>query len=168
MNTDHEQPVDSATFRRALGTFATGVAVVTASSGVGGAAGITINSFASLSLDPPLVLWSLNARSSSLGVFRSAPFFAINILSEQQSPLSARFAAPRSDKFDGVDWEAGLGGAPLIAGCAARFECRTVSQIEGGDHLLFIGRVARLWQDDRDALMFYRGRYLRHAETARA
>jgi flavin reductase (DIM6/NTAB) family NADH-FMN oxidoreductase RutF len=163
---DHE-PLDPIVLRKALGSFATGVAVVTAPAGVG-AAGITINSFASLSLDPPLVLWSLNARSASLGVFRSAPYFAINILSEQQSQLSARFAAPRPDKFDGVEWKAGLGGAPLIAGCVAHFECGTASQIEGGDHVLFIGRVARLWQDDRDALMFYRGRYLRRSETTAA
>lgn len=158
---------DPAGFRRALGSFATGVAVVTAAAAANHA-GLTVNSFASLSLDPPLILWSLNVRSSSLGIFRSAPYFAVNVLSQDQSHLSVHFGTPRKDRFEGVAWEAGLGGAPLLADCVAHFECAVVSQIESGDHVLFIGRVERLRHDDQDALMFYRGRYLRHADTARA
>ena len=156
---------DPISLRRALGSFATGVAVVTAATDAG-AVGLTINSFASLSLDPPLVLWSLNVRSASLSTFRSAPYFAINVLSEDQSHLSVHFAAARRDRFEGVAWDAGLGGAPLLANCVAQFECAVASQIESGDHVLFIGRVARFRHDDQDALMFYRGRYLRRADTA--
>ena len=158
-------PPDPVGLRRALGSFATGVAVVTAAAGAT-AVGLTVNSFASLSLDPPLVLWSLNVRSSSLATFRSAPYFAINVLSEDQSHLSVHFATPRKDRFEGVAFEAGLGGAPLLASCVAHFECAVASQIESGDHVLFIGRVTRFRHDDQDALMFYRGRYLRRADTA--
>lgn len=157
--------LDPTSFRRALGSFATGVAVVTAAAATN-RAGLTVNSFASLSLDPPLILWSLNVRSASLGIFRSAPHFAVNVLSEQQSQLSVHFGTPRKDRFEGVTWEAGLGGAPLLANCVAHFECAVTSQIESGDHVLFIGRVERLRIDEQEALMFYRGRYLRPVDTA--
>jgi 4-hydroxyphenylacetate 3-hydroxylase, reductase component len=154
-------------FRKALGCFATGVGVVTASLS-GKMSGVTINSFASLSLDPPLILWSLSLRSPSLPLFRETPYFAINILAEHQSSLSTQFATPYPDKFAGVDWRGGLGGAPLLADCAASFECIATSQIEGGDHMLFIGQVERFRQTEQDALMFYRGQYMRRSETVAA
>lgn len=155
--------VDPRALRHALGCFATGVAIVTVAPTAAAASGVTINSFASLSLDPPLVLWSLSARSPSLAQFRAATHFAINLLAEDQAELSRRFATPMADKFAGVECETGLGGAPLIAGCTARFECALVGDQEQGDHVLFTGRVERFWQGERDALVFYRGRYARLA-----
>ena len=159
---------DPRALRRALGCFATGVAVVTAARTEGEPVGVTINSFASLSLDPPLVLWSLLARSPSLGAFRGATHFVVNVLAEDQRDLSARFATPLPDKFAGVVWTPGLGGAPLLHGCAARFECANAAQAEGGDHLLFTGRVLRHSHEDREPLMFLRGQYLRRVELAAA
>lgn len=166
--TQAPQPLDPRALRRALGCFATGVAVVTAASPYGMLAGVTVNSFASLSLDPPLVLWSLSARSPNLGLFRNATHFAVNILAEDQRDLSARFATPMPSKFAGVDWTPGLGNAPLLPGCAARFECATAAQAEGGDHVLFTGRVERHWEGEREPLLFLRGRYLRGAELEAA
>lgn len=155
--------VDPRALRHALGCFATGVAIVTVAAPGAPPAGVTINSFASLSLDPPLVLWSLAARSPSLARFRAATHFAINLLAEDQSELSKRFATPVAEKFAGLACEPGLGGAPLIAGCAARFECALVGGQAQGDHVLFTGRVERFWQGESEALVFYRGRYVRLA-----
>ncbi|MFT8246909.1 flavin reductase family protein [Roseomonas sp. BN140053] len=157
-----ETPADPQALRRALGCFATGAAVVTAA-GPGQPSGLTINSFASLSLDPPLVLWSLLARSPSLDCFRNATHFAINVLADNQRELCARFAARVPDRFAGVAWVPGAGGAPLLAGCAATFECARVAEAEGGDHVLFTGRVERHWHDDRQPLIVLRGRYLQQA-----
>ena len=136
---------DPASLRRALGSFATGVAVVTATADAS-IVGLTVNSFASLSLDPPLVLWSLNVRSSSLATFRSAPYFAINVLSEDQSLLSVHFATPRKNRFEGVVFEAGLGGAPLLANCVAHFECAVVDLL--GEEVL-----ASLPEETREFLL---------------
>ncbi len=155
--------VDPRALRNALGCFATGVAIVTARAPGAPPTGLTINSFASLSLDPPLVLWSLARRSPSLGRFCAATHFAINLLAEGQSELSRRFATPMAEKFAGLDCAAGLGGAPLLPDCAARFECARVEEWEQGDHVLFTGRVERFWQGAQEALVFYRGKYVRLA-----
>lgn len=155
--------VDPQSLRQALGCFATGVTIVTAAPPGAAASGVTINSFAPLSLDPPLVLWSLAARSPSLARFRAATHFAINLLAENQAELSKRFASPIAEKFVGLNCSAGLGGAPLIPGCAACFECALAGEQEQGDHVLFTGRVERFWRGESDALVFYRGRYVRLA-----
>lgn len=152
---------DAREFRRALGTFPTGVAVVTTRAPSGAFVGLTINSFTSLSLEPPLVLWALNGASPNLGAFDRAPYFAINILAEEQVELSRRFAAPVGNKFAHLEIHAGIEDVPLIAGCAAHLECRTHARHGGGDHVLFIGQVERFAYDlAKRPLVFYNGRYL--------
>lgn len=143
--------------RDALGRFATGVTVVTTMA-PGGPLGITANSFASLSLDPPLLLWSPARRSSRFAAFEAATHFAVHVLARDQQDLAVRFAA--SGGFEGLDHGEGLGRAPLLDGCAARFECFHAARFDGGDHLICVGEVRRLAVDDRPPLVFHRGRYL--------
>ena len=151
---------DTREFRRALGTFPTGVAVVTARAPSGAVVGLTINSFSSLSLEPPLVLWALNTGSPSLAAFDRARYFAVNILAEDQVELSRRFAAPAANKFLHLEVHAGIEGVPLLAGCAARLECRAAARHNGGDHVLFIGHVERFGYDaQKRPLVYYAGRY---------
>jgi flavin reductase (DIM6/NTAB) family NADH-FMN oxidoreductase RutF len=145
--------------RRALGEFATGVTIVTARDVERGVVGLTVNSFASVSLEPPLVLWSLSRRSSSLRAFEAAGHFAVNVLAAEQKWLSDRFVRPAADKFAGVDWQPGAGGAPVLDGCIASFECRTRHCLDGGDHVIFLGEVERLSRRDGEPLLFLGGRY---------
>lgn len=152
--------LDPLAFRRALGRFATGITIVTTRAEDGRPVGLTVNSFNSVSLDPPLVLWSLRRESPSAPIFESAPHFAINVLAADQTALSSRFASPVADRFDGVVWEVGAGGLPLFPGCAARLECRTETVHPGGDHLIFIGRVERVESWDREPLIYCHGRYM--------
>ena len=149
---------DQRAFRRALGQFATGVAIITARLGEQ-TVGVTANSFTSVSLDPPLVLWSLESKAQSLPVFREARHFAVNVLSADQVALSTRFARSTSDKFQAVEWQPGASGAPLIKGVAAQFECRREAEHDGGDHVILIGRVDRFARFDREVLVFAHGRY---------
>lgn len=149
---------DARDLRGALGAFATGVAIVTARAR-DGLHGLTINSFASVSLDPPLVLWSLDRRSHSLAAFESAPAFAVNVLGRHQADIARRFARPGVERFVGLALSEGLDGAPLIGDCVAQFECRRVATHEGGDHLIFVGRIERYRADQRPALVFNRGKF---------
>lgn len=147
--------------RNALGHFATGVTVVTALADDGRPVGVTINSFGSLSLEPPLVLWSLANSSGSLSSFVAAPHFAVHVLAADQQALSERFAKSAADKFDDLEYAAGLGRAPLLSGCAAIFECVLQQCLDGGDHRILIGRVERFQANaDTLPLLFYRGRYV--------
>jgi 3-hydroxy-9,10-secoandrosta-1,3,5(10)-triene-9,17-dione monooxygenase reductase component len=150
---------DARQLRNALGRFATGVTIVTARARDGGNLGLTVNSFAALSLDPALVLWSLNHHSPSSMRFREAGHFAVNVLRAAQAGLSHRFATRGGERFAGIDFDEGLGGAPLLRGMLATFECETSSVTEGGDHLLFVGRVLRLAYGDGDPLIFNAGKY---------
>ena len=150
--------LDSRGFRRCLGQYATGVTVVTTCHG-GQLAGVTANSFSSLSLDPPLVLWCLSRRSRSFAAFMAVDFFAINILASDQIHLSQRFSSPDTDKFAGVAWTEGDGGTPLISGAVAQLECRREALHEGGDHVILVGRVVRYTLSDAEALLFAQGRY---------
>jgi flavin reductase (DIM6/NTAB) family NADH-FMN oxidoreductase RutF len=151
---------DSREFRNALGMFPTGVAVVTTRAGNGAFVGLTINSFSSLSLDPPLVLWSLNSRSPSAAAFERATHFAVNILCHDQVEISRRFASQVPNKFAELEVDAGLGDVPLIRGCSARIECRAHARHDGGDHLLFIGHVERFAYDrEKRPLVYHGGRY---------
>jgi flavin reductase (DIM6/NTAB) family NADH-FMN oxidoreductase RutF len=145
--------------RAALGRFATGVAIITCRGAAGETLGLTANSFAALSLDPPLVLWSLRLASPSLAAFEAASHFAINVLAESQVELSRRFASTTAEKFGQGTWTRGLGGAPVLAGAAAVFECERERCLEGGDHRLFIGRVQRLAQQAVAPLVFQGGHY---------
>ncbi len=153
-------PADALALRAALGRFATGVTIVTCLDDAGRWIGLTANSFNALSLAPPLVLWSLRETSPSLPAFQRASRFAVNVLAEAQVDLSRRFAARVADKFgDGGAWALGEHGAPVLAGCAAVFECETVSQQVAGDHTLFIGRVLAYTESTLPPLVFQGGHY---------
>jgi flavin reductase (DIM6/NTAB) family NADH-FMN oxidoreductase RutF len=147
-------------FRSALGMFATGVTIVTARTTDGVLIGLTANSFNSVSLDPPLVLWSLAQAAGSLPVFRAGSHYAINILAKDQKQLAERFATKGADRWQGVGFEDGLGGAPLLEGAAATFECFNRSRYEEGDHVIFVGEVERCsWRTGASPLLFHGGRY---------
>ena len=145
--------------RRALGRFVTGVTIVTCRDDNGEPVGLTANSFNALSLDPPLVLWSLRESSSTIGAFTAATHFAVNVLAADQVELSRRFARPTSAKFDEGEWTDGQGGAPLLAGCVAVFECRRHSHHAAGDHMLFIGEVERIGGSASSPLVYHAGHY---------
>jgi len=159
---DHERiaVIDAKSLRNALGNFATGVTIVTTSHD-GRKIGLTANSFNSVSLDPPLVLWSLAKTSSNIEAFMNTDAFAVHILGADQEPLSNRFATPGIDKFEGVDFITGSDGVPLLRDCAARFECRTAYRYDGGDHIIFVGEVLNLEQSEKEPLLFHRGKYAR-------
>jgi 3-hydroxy-9,10-secoandrosta-1,3,5(10)-triene-9,17-dione monooxygenase reductase component len=150
--------IDPRAFRDALGSFVTGVTIVTTR---GGSAdiGLTANSFNSVSLDPPMVLWSLALTSSALPAFRTAPWWAVHILASEQEALSARFAQKGIDKFAGLAVSRGPGDIPLLDGCAARFICRAAYEHEGGDHAIFVGEVLEFDQAGRAPLVYHQGRY---------
>lgn len=150
---------NSRDLRNALGQFVTGVTVVTTRISDDAPVGITINSFASVSLDPPLVLFSLDARSRYLKAFHEAGFFAVHVLAADQREWSVRFAG-NGDRWDGVGSTAWQTGAPIIEGCLAVFECTLEAVHEGGDHKILVGRVVRLSTgDNRRPLAFHLGRY---------
>lgn len=151
--------IGSLELRQALGRYATGVTIVTCADASGAWLGLTANSFNSLSLEPPLVLWSLRQSSPSLAAFGAARHFAVNVLAEGQVELSRRFASRMVGKFDEGAWAAGTFGAPLLTGCAAVFECETVSSQTAGDHVLFIGRVLRCSESALPPLVFRSGHY---------
>jgi flavin reductase (DIM6/NTAB) family NADH-FMN oxidoreductase RutF len=152
---------DSRELRRTLGTFVTGVTVVTTIDEEGRFHGLTANSFGSVSLDPPLVLWSQAVAAHSHPVFFKAERFAVNILAEDQIDLSSRFAKSSAEKFAGLDVDTGLGGVPLLRGCSAWLQCRVFSRLPGGDHTIYLGEVQSIDQAERKPLVFGNGRYLR-------
>jgi flavin reductase (DIM6/NTAB) family NADH-FMN oxidoreductase RutF len=155
--------VDTPGLRQALGRFATGVAVIATRTPEGKLEGLTANSFAAVSLDPPLVLWSLRRHAPSLPAFQSSGLFSVNVLSAGQLALSRHFATPSADKFSRVAHAPGQGGCPLIEGCLAWLECRIDQAVEGGDHLIFIGRVLRASFAEGEPLIFSAGQYWRTA-----
>ena len=152
-------PIDPRELRNALGMFATGVTVVTTLNAEGAPIGLTCNSFSSVSLKPPLVLWSLSLYSPSLQSFLQAPYFAVNILAAEQEALSRRFSTPVKDRFAELEWTAGEGGIPLIKGSAAQLQCRNETRHYSGDHVVLIGQVVKFIYRDAEPLVFVRGRY---------
>lgn len=159
MATRKPAALDEKDLRRVLGQFATGVTVVTARSKDGAPVGTTVNSFTSVSLKPPLVLWCLAHSSQNLAVFRKTTHFAVNILSASQHELSRRFAVPAPDKFDGIDYKDGRAGVPLLEGVIAHIVCRKVQRLPGGDHDIFLGKVEEFRRYDGKPLVFHSGRY---------
>lgn len=153
------EPPTPRALRDALGRFATGVTIITCVDGGGQRVGLTANSFNSLSLEPPLVLWSLRRESPTFDAFESATHFAINVLAEPQVELSRRFAAQVEDRFAEGHWTSGLGGAPVLTGCTAVFECRTHARLDGGDHRLYVGEVLRVVEQGLAPLLFHSGHY---------
>ena len=147
-------------FRLALGMFATGVTIVTARSTQGSYVGLTANSFNSVSLTPPLVLWSLARAAGSMAAFSAGSHYAINILSADQQDLAKQFAARDGDRFSGVRFTPGAGGAPLIEGAAATFECFNRSRYEEGDHVIFVGEVESCThRPGASPLLFHGGKF---------
>ncbi|HEY8704935.1 MAG TPA: styrene monooxygenase/indole monooxygenase family protein [Gaiellaceae bacterium] len=150
---------DPRELRRALGQFATGVTVVTTRAEDGRRVGVTANSFTSISLDPPLVLWCLDRRAQSLPAFQAASHFAVNVLSAGQHYLSRQFSTFAEDKFVGVECQDGTGGVPILSGVLAHFLCRNVRQFDAGDHVIVIGEVERFEIFDGEPLVFHSGAY---------
>ncbi len=147
-------------FRTALGTFATGVTIVTARSDRGDLIGLTANSFNSVSLDPPLVLWSLARAAGSMPVLSAGSHYAINILAADQKALAERFATKGAERWRGVTFTQGQSGAPILTGAMASFECFNRSQYEEGDHVIFVGEVERCHhRPDASPLLFHGGRF---------
>jgi flavin reductase (DIM6/NTAB) family NADH-FMN oxidoreductase RutF len=150
---------DRRDFRRALGQFATGVTVVSARGRDGRRVGMTVNSFSSVSLDPPLVLWSISRQAPSFADFSEASHFAINVLAANQHHLSRQFSTPLPDKFAGVECTEGTAGCPLLKGATAHFVCRKVREFDGGDHIIFLGEVEDYQWTEGEPLVFHSGRY---------
>ena len=156
---DSAAPIDAKDFRQALGMFATGVTIVTACAEDGAPVGVTANSFNSVSLTPPMVLWSLAKNARSLQAFSRAGHWNVHVLANDQEALSNRFARAGENKFEGLALDTGSTAAPMLPGCAARFECRTAFQYEGGDHVIFVGEVLRYDRTQRAPLVYVAGGY---------
>ena len=152
---------DARDFRSALGCFPTGVCLITTVAPDGGRVGLTANSFSSVSLEPPMVLWSLSRNASSAPVFRDAEYFAINVLAADDAELSRHFARSGADKFAAFAerFAPGLGGVPVLEGAGASFECHSRHRYYGGDHIIVIGVVERYAHSGRPPLVFHRGTY---------
>ncbi len=163
--------VDKKQFRQALGAFTTGVTVVTTRGVDGKDYGLTANSFNSVSMDPPMVLWSLSKTSSNNAAFTAADHFAVHILAAEQEAISNQFAKSGADKFAGLPLESGQGEVPLLGGCSARFECKVTHQYDGGDHIIFVGEVLHFDHFAKAPLIFHAGSYgtvLKKGEGPRA
>jgi flavin reductase (DIM6/NTAB) family NADH-FMN oxidoreductase RutF len=157
---DTRPACDQRAFRDALGCFATGVTIIAATAPDGTPVGMTANSFSSVSLQPPLILFSIRRAAHSLAAFQSASRFAVNVLAAAQMALSDRFATPGAEKWGGVDYELGEGGSILITGSLASFECAPHKTVDGGDHIIFIARVLRFRRAfEGDPLLYYRSAY---------
>ena len=160
-----ESTIDLVELRNALGCFATGVAVVTTVGDHGAPVGLTINSFNSVSLKPPLVLWSLANSAPSIGAFRTHGDFAINILAADQLEICQRFARPSDNKFGGIEYRPGFNQVPLIEGAAAQLECRAYAKYPGGDHEIHLGEVVGITTSERLPLVFHRGQFTSLADA---
>ncbi|MFO1503361.1 MAG: flavin reductase [Steroidobacteraceae bacterium] len=154
-----ETQIDPKAFRRALGTFATGITIVTTHDEEAGDVGVTANSFNSVSLMPPMILWSISKNAMSLPAFLNNQHFAVHVLAANQDDLSQRFATQGADKFLGLSVERGEGDVPLLEGCSARFRCRTAFTYEGGDHIIIVGEVLSFENWDLPPLVYHAGRY---------
>jgi 4-hydroxyphenylacetate 3-hydroxylase, reductase component len=161
LNSTVRETFNSRELRNALGCFGTGVTVITARSREGQLVGLTANSFTSVSLDPPLILWSASLYAQSLRVFQEGSHFVVNVLAFDQKELSQHFARQHEDKFASVNHIIPESGAPVLIGSAAHFECRNEYRHYGGDHIIFIGHVERYAYTDKPTLLFCHGRYMR-------
>jgi len=151
--------IEADVFRRVMGSFASGVTIVTALDPDGAPRGFTASGMSSLSLNPRLLLICVNAASATLSAIQEQGVFAVNILAEQQRELAQRFASRLPDKFAGVEWQPGATGAPLMAGSLAHAECRVYRVYEGGDHVVILGEVVAAAASDAVPLLYFRGRY---------
>lgn len=152
--------IDQQDLRRVLGCFATGVAVVTTVGGDGRPLGLVVNSFSSVSLDPPQILWSISLTAPSRPAFQMHPGFAVNIMPAHAKDETMRFCSPLADKFEGVDWREGVHGVPVLASALATLECETERRIESGDHEIYIGGVRKIDRTDGMPLVFHQGKFV--------
>ena len=151
--------IDPHELRNVLGCFATGVTIITATNEQGVRVGLTANSFSSVSLNPPLVSWSLSLHAPSFPIFQDASHFAVHVLATDQRALATKFATSTADKFAGVDTIKGLGEAPLLEGSVARFQCRNAYRHYGGDHIIFLGSVEKFEKFKGKPLIFCKGEF---------
>ncbi|HEU0202092.1 MAG TPA: flavin reductase family protein [Burkholderiaceae bacterium] len=154
------QTASSTDFRKALAQFATGVTIITTRTGSGAPVGLTANSFSSVSLDPPLVLWSLALSSATMPVFRTCERYLVHVLAHHQLDLARRFAARGAERFDADNWHFNGSGLPYLPGCVAWFECSIRSRYEEGDHVILVGRVEAFRYEGGKPLIFHDGRYV--------
>jgi flavin reductase (DIM6/NTAB) family NADH-FMN oxidoreductase RutF len=157
---------DKKALRAALGSFGTGVTIVSCTDGSKRPLGLTANSFNSVSLEPPIVLWSLQKTSPSLSAFDACGRFVINVLTLDQIELSRRFASAIPDKFNGVDYQSGIEDLPVIQGCAAHFQCKTIQRLDIGDHIVYLGQVEAYAHQDRAPLLYVQGHYAKAADLS--
>lgn len=150
---------DTRAFRDVLGCFATGVAVITTLGDNGAPVGLAVNSFSSVSLDPPLILWSISLNAPSLGAFRTYPGFAVNIMGAEAKEETLNFARPSDNKFDGVEWMPGHDGVPLLKSAVAIIQCCRETRMSGGDHEIMLGRVKDFARREGGPLLFHRGQF---------
>ena len=153
-------PLDTAHFKAALSQFATGVTIITTRSAEGDFIGITVSSFNSVSLTPPLVLWSLSTQSASLPHFLANNHYVINVLSAEQKEVALQFSRPVEDRFSGVDFQLSATGLPILTGAAAWFECQNRSRYPEGDHMIFVGEVLCCDDHAQEPLIFHNGKLL--------
>lgn len=165
--TGNRPDFNSELLRKALGCFPTGVVVVTTVGDNGAPVGLTVNSFSSVSLDPPLILWSIALNAPSLSAFRTHPGFTINVLAEDQQELGLQFARPSENKFDGVEWQPGYADTPILSNALAVLQCSTYQRYEGGDHEIYLGEVKKINFNEQQPLVFHRGQFakLPHNES---
>ena len=163
---DAPVPVDEAVLRDALGRFLTGVTIVTVAGVNQQLYGMTVNSFNSVSLSPPLVLWSLDKRNEKMSLFQEAAGFAVNVMSAAQIDLCERFSGDAADRFAGCSWNFGAFGQPLLENALVQIECRHWAQYDGGDHFIFLGEVMSVAMADGVPLAFFKGQYGHYDHTA--
>ena len=160
MSSKRHEGFDAQEFRRACGRFATGVTVAAVADSSGTLHGLTVNSFTSVSLAPPLVLVSISHEASAIEAFRQASHFGISILAEDQRALSDHFSRKGHDRFGGAAWHPGESGVPLLDGALAVLECRLERRVPLGDHDLFVGEVLHArYQEDGRPLLYFASRY---------
>jgi flavin reductase (DIM6/NTAB) family NADH-FMN oxidoreductase RutF len=156
----HLRAVDQREFTRACARFATGVTIASVRDGAGTPHGLTVNSFTSVSLEPPLILICLGHAVTVIDYFKDAAHFGISILSEEQRPMSDRFAEKGHDRFDGIPWHPGATGVPLLTGAVATIECAPVHRFTAGDHDIFVGEVLHTQvRDGARPLIYFASRY---------
>ena len=156
------RPVDPMALRAAMGSFLTGVTIVTARNEQGEPYGLTVNSFNSVSLNPPLVLWSLDLRNDKLDLFRNAGGFTVNIMRADQEELIWLFARAETERFANTDWHWGVSGQPVLHNTLISLECREWAEYPGGDHTIFVGEVMSIKQNEGKAAAFFNGKLGQH------
>ena len=158
-----QHPLEPLQLRQVFGQFATGVTIVTTADRNGEAVGMTVSSFNTVSLEPPLILWCIDRKTGCFDAFNACSEFAIHVLTQNQQDLSSLFARRGVDKFSSLDYHCNEAGVPLLNEYCARIECSVAERFEGGDHLIIVGRVQQVHTQDQEPLIFHRGRYARIA-----